>query len=274
MGQFRRIRDHAQRLRRQFGALVPLGPRSYRIPGYVSNILDIDSSNEREIRAVIGRLLSERTGCFVDVGANLGQTLGSVLSVDPDRSYLGFEPQVSACYFVQRFLQDNGLRNARILPIGLSDRDGILRFWVAGAADVAASLIERHGDDMREISIPVRRGDAVLAELGIGGIAAIKIDVEGAEREVVNGFSGTLTRQRPPVLFEVLPNFEGEERRMLPEAIARRQSSAAEALAALFHELGYRIASIDPQGREIPIDRFALDDRAGFVGWNYIARPV
>lgn len=251
---------------------MALGDRAYLVRGYFPNILEVDSPHEREVRAVIARILAARPGCFVDVGANLGQTLGGVLSIDPDREYLGFEPQLSACFFVERFLRDNGLERAQVLPLALSDANGVRKFWTVGEADVSASLIERSGQSVRSIVIPVRRGDEVLAELGIREIAAIKIDVEGAERDVVAGLSDTLARQRPPIVFEVLPNFEGKERRPLPDAVARRQSAAAEELATLLQRLGYRIYCIDPQGTEVPIDRFDLDNRQAFLGTNYVAR--
>lgn len=272
--QIARIRDHALRLKRQFGAKAKLGARAYRVPGYFANVVEVDSQNEREVYAAISRILAVRDGVFIDVGVNLGQTLGSVLSIDPSRAYLGFEPQVSACFFVQKFLQDNALRQAQVLPIGLADIDGTLRFWIRGSNDVMASLVERSGPDIREIVIPVRRGDAILSELGVDKIAAIKIDVEGAEHAVVAGLAETLAKHRPPVVFEVLPNFEGVERRLLSDEVADRQRKAAEGLAELFHGLGYRIFSLDTQGNEIPIERFSLDDREGYIGSNYVARPA
>ncbi len=272
--QIARIRAHALRMRRQFGAKLRLGARAYRVPGYFANVVEVDALNEPEVHAVISRILAEREGVFIDVGVNLGQTLGSVLSIDPGRAYLGFEPQVSACFFVQKFLQDNALSQAQVLPVGLADTDGTLRFWLKGSNDVMASLVARSEPDIREIAIPVRRGDSILSELGVGKIAAVKIDVEGAERAVVSGLAGTLAKHRPPVVFEVLPNFEGFERRWLPDEITQSRRKEAEELAKIFHGLGYRIFSLDAQGNEIPIERFSLDDREGFIGLNYVARPA
>jgi hypothetical protein len=103
--KLRRLFDHAERLSRQMGRPVRIGQRSFRIRGYLSNILSLDSSAEPEVSAALTRVLS-RPGTFVDVGANLGQTLGKVLAVDPDRSYVGFEPQIGACHYIDKFRQE------------------------------------------------------------------------------------------------------------------------------------------------------------------------
>jgi hypothetical protein len=86
--KLRRYLDHAERLSRHMGRKVRIGERNFRVRGYFSNILSVDSGHEPELRAAIARLL-KRLGTFIDVGANLGQTPGKVLAVDPDRSYLG-----------------------------------------------------------------------------------------------------------------------------------------------------------------------------------------
>ena len=60
----------------------------------------------------------------------------------------------------------------------------------------------------------------------------------------------------------------------MAEDMARRQSSAAQALAEMLHELGYRIFNLDAKGTEVLIDRFDLDDRTGHLGSNFVAWPV
>jgi FkbM family methyltransferase len=204
--KLKRFLDHAERLSRQMGRQVRIGQRSFRVRGYFSNILSLDSSDEPEVRAAITRLL-DRPGTFIDVGANLGQTLGKVLAVDPDRSYLGFEPQINACHYIDRFLKENRLVNAMVLPLGLSDSGGLKSFWSTGEADTMASLLQDGSGKSRSV-IMTQAGDDVLSDLGIAEVAAIKIDVEGAECQVLRGFHRTLSTLGPPIIFEVLPNVD------------------------------------------------------------------
>lgn len=267
----RRIRDHMSRIFRQLGWRTAVGNHRFRIRGYFSNIINISGSGEPNLRLVIERLLS-RPGAFVDVGANLGQTLGKVLEVDRDRAYIGFEPQIAACFYLNRFIRDNGLHSARVLPIGLSSKSGLREFYSLGDADPMASL-EQSARHLDETIVLTRRGDEVLQELGISQIAAIKIDVEGAELEVLHGLSETLSELQPPVIFEMLPNFEGPDRVPIDKATAARRNDAAKDIFAALQELGFRIHQIDERGNELLIDRFELDDPATFIGRNFIARP-
>lgn len=271
MTSMQRISDHINRIVRQLGWRTAVGRHRFRVRGYISNILNISSSEEANVRRVIERLLS-RPGVFIDVGANLGQTLGKVLEIDRGRAYLGFEPQITACFFVKRFIQDNGLKSAQILPIGLSSENGISKFYSTGDADVMASL-DRNGRHLNETIIPTRRGDEVLLELGISELAAIKIDVEGAELKVMHGFRETLSVLKPPIIFEVLPNFEGSNRVPIEKATAAKRSEAANEIYSFLSDVRYRIYQIDERGDEILIDRLELDDPASFIGTNFIARP-
>lgn len=271
MRTMQRIKDHMTRFVRQLGWRTAVGDHRFWVRGYISNIVDISSTDEPNVLRVIERLLS-RPGVFLDVGANLGQTLGKVLEIDRGRAYLGFEPQIAACFYLNRFIRDNGLRSANVLPIGLSSESGFRKLYSVGDADCMASL-ERSDRHLDETIILTRRGDEVVQELGISQIAAIKIDVEGAELEVLRGLRETLSMLHPPVIFEVLPNFEGPDRLPIVKVVARKRNDEAEKLYAFWKELGFRIYQIDERGDEIAIDRFELDDPVSFIGTNFLSRP-
>ncbi|MES2915500.1 MAG: FkbM family methyltransferase [Pseudomonadota bacterium] len=258
-----------ERLLRQMGRPVRIGRRDYRIKGYFSNIVAPESDDEPEVAAAIARLL-KRPGTFVDVGANLGQTLGKVLAVDPDRSYLGFEPQIGACHYIHAFLTANGLRNARVLPFGLSDKTGLMSFWSAGEADTMASLVDE-GQGKTQSVVMTRIGDEVLSELDIGDIAAIKIDVEGAEYQVLRGFERTLSTIGPPIIFEVLANVDADGFTDLPAEHVKANSERANTLHTYLTSLGYRIHVLGMSGEDREIQVFDLDDPAKIFGTNFVA---
>ncbi len=268
---YQRVLDHTGRVSRHFGRGIQLGAERYKLRGYISNIADFDSTHEPEMRIVFERLLLAR-GAFIDVGVNLGQTLGKVLAIDRDREYLGFEPQIAACFFVSKFLVDNGIHGAHVLPFGLSSANSLRKFWSQGDVDTMASLY-RSSKHTTETIVPTRVGDEVITELEIREIAAIKIDVEGAELEVLHGLRNTLKTIRPPVVFEVVPNFEGSERIPVEESIAHQRNLVARKIERLWRDLGYRIFQIDECGDEHFIDKFELDNTKSYRGLNFLARP-
>lgn len=265
----RRIKDHLERVTRQLGRPVRVGQRDFRIQGYFSNIVQPKSTDEPEVAAAIARLL-KRPGTFLDVGANLGQTLGKVLAADPDRSYLGFEPQIGACHYIDAFLKANGLRNARVLPLGLSDKTGLMSFWSTGEADTMASLVS-DGEGKTLSVIMTRTGDEVVAELAIAEIAAIKIDVEGAEYEVLRGFEKTLSTIGPPIVFEVLANVDENGLTDMTAEQAKHRSDRANTLHSYLTNLGYRIYALSASGEDREVLAFDLNDPAKIYGMNFVA---
>jgi len=274
---FSRWKHHARLLLHALGRRRRIGTGTYQMQGYFPNRLCADDHHEPHLRGVIQRLLADRDGAFLDVGVNTGQTLLKVLACDPQRRYVGFEPQIACCFFVSEFLRRNQIRTAQVLPIGLGADACVLQLHVHGDVDEMASLDDfglRASDDHSSVPILVLRGDTVLQQLQIDRVAVLKVDVEGAELEVMRGLEETIRRCRPAILFEVLPNYSGHERSPIPaDAAARHRTRAAE-LMHLLQELGYRIEQVQRDGTLQPIAELDLDDPAAFVGSDYVALPA
>lgn len=64
-------------------------------------------------------------------------------------------------------------------------------------------------DDIYRVIIQIyaARGDDVICRLKISSMALIKIDVEGAEFEVLHGLKVSIKKYRPFIIFEVLNNY-------------------------------------------------------------------
>lgn len=243
---------------------------------YASNFETDPDRHEKYMTTVFRGLLESRPGAFVDVGVNIGQSFAKVLTVGPDRQYFCFEPQIACCYNLSQFILINDLRSAKVLPVALSDVNGLLKFYSQGSYDEMAGLAPNPdaSEPVDTFYVQARVGDEVLSELEIEAICAIKIDVEGAELEVLRGLQNTLRTKRPPVVFEVRPNFWGVEKRTMypPEECAKRQGRA-DAIYELLADVRYDIFQIDENGAEAKINRFELDDMVNYVSNDYIARP-
>lgn len=180
-------------------------------------------------------LLDLFPGTFVDVGVNVGQTLCKVKAIAPERAYVGFEPNPACVQYVRQLTRLNDLREVRIVPVGLSDRDGptSLFLFQDTVADPAASVVS----DFRptdvtydEFIIPIFRFGTLEDKLGIGHLGIVKVDVEGGEREVLLGMEHHINKDRPAVLIEILPIHSDSAR------LSRQQD-----VEACFTRLGYRL---------------------------------
>lgn len=139
---------------------------------------------------------------LVDVGANIGWY--TCLARHAGRPALAIEPQRRNLDCLYRTLEENGWLDTEVLPIGLGAAPGIA--FLYGASGPGASLIRDwagYSSRTRQ-AIPLGTLDAVLGGRFAHERLLIKIDVEGAEFDVLRGASMTLARQpRPAWVVEI-----------------------------------------------------------------------
>ena len=90
------------------------------------------------------RLFALRSGTFIDVGVNVGQTLLKVKVLDRGRAYVGFETNPRCCQYVEELIRVNRFTDCTLVPAGLSDRSGLTRLWLRAnvSFDPAATTID------------------------------------------------------------------------------------------------------------------------------------
>lgn len=153
--------------------------------------------DERLIRRLIAGQVGPRSTC-VDIGANKGDILEQFIAAAPQGQFLAFEPiPVHAQSLRERFPA------VEVFDIALSDRDGAATFYYVPNRDAWSGLQKQRYPDAAqptEIRVQLRRLDEVVGPDRC--VDFIKVDVEGAELEVLQGAVATLKRCRPMVLFE------------------------------------------------------------------------
>lgn len=159
---------------------------------------------------IIDRVLAMREGQFLDIGANIGQTLFDYCASGRRSQYIGFEPNPHCVELLSEIIAINQLSDCLIAPVGLSDQTTILRLMLAKGSLIdsgASTVLDLRPKKECDIQfIPCYRFDDIRDLLGIGEISLIKIDVEGAEALVLEGMSNTLggSGAKPWVICEVL----------------------------------------------------------------------
>jgi len=227
------------------------------------------------LNTAVKTALLTKKGAFIDVGANRGQSLMKLLSVDKERPYVGFEPQLDCCFFIDKFFTQNNMANHIIIPMGLSNKRGLVELFKRhhGADDTASTIEGFRPDDFyaaRQV-INVITGDEILSELGVSPISIVKIDVEGAELEVLEGLKSTLAEHKPFVFFEVLNNFLVVTGRELDADTAEFRKRRASQLEALLRDLGYSIYNIRKNNIIIEIAEIELIVSGDLSITDYVA---
>jgi FkbM family methyltransferase len=180
---------------------------------------------------------------FIDVGANIGFYSVLAAKTCPQRRVLAVEPNPEA----RRRLIDNLARNrveeavtvfaglASDSPgeAGLNLIEGMEEYSSMGRIVHAAVA----GEATRRLEVPAETLDRLVARFELTP-GLIKIDVEGAEKLVLDGAAETLKRFRPVILSELSP------------ALLGPMGASAAAIIAQLEHLGYRV--VDAQDPALP----------------------
>jgi FkbM family methyltransferase len=168
-----------------------------RVNGYDIFLRPDDVGYGASMMAVIGWYEPETTELFkkilkpgmkvVDVGANIGWfTLLSASLTRGDGVVYAFEPEPTNFELLRRSVFRNHFSNVKLFQKCISDKDGAESLNVANYGQFGSHSIVRQVGD-KKIHVTAAKLDTLVAELNIGHIDLLKIDVEGAEQKVMRG---------------------------------------------------------------------------------------
>lgn len=154
----------------------------------------------------------------LDVGAHVGFYALLAAHANPSARVVAFEPLPTAAARFRRNVEENRLSNVELLECALGDAPGRATLFhdadpqregIPTSSGLSADFFQlpyfvEHG--VRPgAEVEVRTVDEVAETLGLGRVDLIKIDTETTEPAVLRGALGVLTRDRPDIVFEVLP---------------------------------------------------------------------
>ena len=131
----------------------------------------------------------------VDVGANIGAyTSWAASYLGPGGRLVAIEPNPVSYEMLTRSIEDlPGVVSAH--QLACAAEDGELPLYSRPGYTVSSSLTGFEGAERTDL-VRVRPLDDVLAEQGVNAVDMLKVDVEGAELEVLEGARRTLTSTR------------------------------------------------------------------------------
>ncbi len=137
----------------------------------------------------------------VDVGAHVGTFDTDALRRGAAKTIL-VEPDPTNLECIRRnFKKEIADGRVVVVPEGAWSSRSTLQFS-KGAANSGSGSFVLHEKGSQTITVPVRPLDEILAELHIGKVDYIKMDIEGAEREALKGARKTLARWKPVLMLD------------------------------------------------------------------------
>lgn len=156
----------------------------------------------------IAGLLVQKGDTVWDVGANVGLfSVAAAAHAGENGRVISIEADLDAVALLNRTVQlrSDGHAKMTVLPLAVGSAIGFVHFLIAARAR-AANAIEGYGSTqmggIREVRVlPSMPLDYLLDHFPAPQV--LKIDVEGAEREVLLGGSKVLSKARPLIYCEV-----------------------------------------------------------------------
>jgi len=142
---------------------------------------------------------------MLDVGANIGYfSLIAARLIAPKGAVWAFEPVRENLGLLQRNAAANGLTDfIHVSPVAVSDVAGVRHFYINSGSMGLSSLNQEASTGGRQRMMPLRQEvvevvcttlDDWAKEHGWPTVQLVKIDVEGAEPEVLTGMVGLTSR--------------------------------------------------------------------------------
>jgi len=167
------------------------------------------------------KLLQINDGIFIDIGANVGQSLMDILYINKKLRYIGFEPNPSCSSYIDELIRVNNLDDHSVLTTAIGEQYSILTLYLEmySNTDTSATLISnlRPGREYAKKYVTCINFDIILNCIKIDNVSIVKIDVEGAELEVLHGIGNILTKFRPIVAIEVLFSAKNSDLSLMAE---------------------------------------------------------
>jgi FkbM family methyltransferase len=211
---------------------------------------DIDSNGERWL---LRRLAGLPMRIVFDVGANHGEWTRTARQEVAHCDIHAFEIVPETFRQLDAATAGPGIF---LNAVGLGAADGAMPIRVFEAGSELSSMVDFPHGASREVTCQVRTGDGYLKERGIGYVDLLKIDVEGAEHLVLQGFEQALARGAVAVI-----QFEYGKTSILTRYLLRDYYRH-------LTDRGFVVGKLFPD--HVDFRAYELDDE-DFLGPNYVA---
>ena len=199
-----------------YGPRVAGRPMASRLPDGSRVVCNLRDDVQRQmyflgayepIEAYLFTRLVEPGSLVIDAGANVGQyTLLGASATGPSGAVHSFEPVPATFARLESNLALNRHPNVHLNRLALWDRAE--RLFLGLEADMAQNAGAFSVGAAKSSAVPAVEADAVrlddyLAGQPGGRVSVVKMDVEGAEAQALDGMAEMLARDRPFILLEV-----------------------------------------------------------------------
>lgn len=168
------------------GAVLTLIPRDY----ISREIIFSHAYENKSLDLALEILNNADSGCFLDVGANIGLYSSVIAKSFPDKTIISIEPQENNYKYLVKNLSQNKQNNRIIslnLAVGQDTRLVQLECPQQNNAGAFRVIFQKEDENTGSKYHPMLSLKTILKELGMVNVDLMKIDIEGYEMEAFKG---------------------------------------------------------------------------------------
>lgn len=167
----------------------------------ISDLRYLTGDYEPEIAAYISQKVAAGFS-FIDIGANAGyySMLAASKANDASQVILAIEPMEQNIVQIKNHIALNKLTQINVLPFAVSDSDRELEF--SATTNLAANTYNSESaffQNAPKIKVQSKSLDSICSDYSFQNLL-VKIDVEGAEADVLRGASNVLATVKPEII--------------------------------------------------------------------------
>jgi FkbM family methyltransferase len=163
----------------------------------------ITGEYEQPVQEAVSSML-HAGGVFFDIGANVGFfSMLAARMVGEAGAVYAFEPVPANAAKIERNASLNGFSHVHVLPVAISDEVGSRELLLA--EHVGGSVLRSAGtppDLVGSMQAETTTIDTIVQRASVRMPDVVKIDVEGAELQVLKGMRRVLEEKRPRLIIE------------------------------------------------------------------------
>lgn len=158
-----------------------------------------------QVNLALIQTLVKPNSFYFDVGANIGLLSVPILNRYSSCKVLSFEPSPSVLPFLKHTIECSPYRDRwTVVEKATGHKAGFTEFYTSNSGLEAYSGFQNtnRADTHIKIDVPVTTLDIEWKILGKPMLSVIKIDVEGAELQVLEGATECIKHEKPYILVE------------------------------------------------------------------------
>jgi FkbM family methyltransferase len=201
-------------LRKLESCTVSLLDRNFEVFGYTDDTIFQDIKSKRTWRAFnlshLENLISPDDICL-DLGANLGMMTLALSVLAPNGHVYGFEASPETTLALKQTIRANALSNVSVSNVVVGCQAQTVKFFDMPDAQSSGHYVDIEmpvevpslcQDSFQVVVAETKSVDQLVEELSLKKVDFIKIDVEGAELDVLQGATGTFNKFSPLIAME------------------------------------------------------------------------